>query len=269
MLEVTQHPVNSFWTLTYSDENIPLTKEGLQTLNPEHSRDFLKRLRYYHEPEKLRYFYVGEYGDQTGRPHYHFALFNFPTCERGLTRTNRRGDCCGVCDNVRKIWGHGIVYAGNLEASSAAYICGYITKKLTRRGDVRLNGREPEFARMSLKPGIGASFIPEAASALITHKLDERLSDVPTAFRTQGRVQPLGRYLTRSLRSSIGRSPNAPEATLQSQAERLRPLQEAARLEAPRGVYLETFKAKILEENEGKYQRLLSRSKIYKKRDKL
>lgn len=122
---------------------------------------------------------------------------------------------------------------------------------------------------MSLKPGIGASFIPEVASALITHKLDERLSDVPTSLRTAGRVQPLGRYLTRSLRTSIGRTPNAPEATLQARAEELRPLQEAARLEAPKGLYLETYKGKILEESEGKYQRLVARAKIYKKRDQL
>jgi len=269
MLETLSHPVNSFWTLTYSDENIPLTGENLQTLKPDDLRDFLKRLRYYHEPNKLRYFNVGEYGDQTGRPHYHLALFNFPTCERGLTRVNRRGDCCRICDGVREIWSKGLVYAGNLEASSAAYICGYITKKLTRRGDVRLNGREPEFARMSLKPGIGASFIPEVASALITHNLDERLSDVPTALRTTGRVQPLGRYLTRSLREQTGRPPNAPQATLQAQAEKLRPLQEAAKLEAPKGLYLETFKSKILEANEGKFQRLEARSKLYKKRDSL
>lgn len=269
MLEAKCHDVNSFWTLTYSDENIPLTGGNLGTLKPQDLVDFMKRLRYYHEPNKLRYYNVGEYGDKTGRPHYHLALFNFPTCERGTTRTNRRGNCCRVCDSVREIWSKGLVYAGNLEASSAAYICGYITKKLTGRGDPRLNGRQPEFSRMSLKPGIGASFIPEAASALITHKLDEQLSDVPTALRGNGTVQPLGRYLTRSLRQQIGRCPDAPPATLAAAAERLRPLQEAARLEAPKGVYLETLKGKILEENEGKYQRLVSRSKIYKKRDML
>lgn len=269
MLEVTQHPVNSFWTLTYSDENMPRTKDNLETLNAEHLTTFIKRLRHHHLPEKLRYFNVGEYGEKSGRPHYHAALFNFPTCERGLTRVNRRGDCCRICDGVREIWGKGLVHSGNLEASSASYICGYITKKLTRRGDGRLNGRDPEFARMSLRPGIGASFIPEAASALITHKLDEQLSDAPTAFRTNGTVQPLGRYLTRSLRMNLGRAPGAPASTIQAQQEKLLPLQEAARLMAPKGLYSETFKSLILEANEGKYQRLVARSKIYKKRDSL
>lgn len=268
MLETLQHPCNSFWTFTYTDEKIPVTSEGIPTLAPEHLTDFIKRLRHHHLPEKLRYFNVGEYGDQTGRPHYHSALFNFPTCERGVTRVNRRGDCCRICDNVREIWGHGLVHAGNLEASSAAYICGYITKKLTRRGDIRLCGKHPEFARMSLKPGIGAGIIPEVASALLSLNL-EQLPDVPTSLRTQGGVKPLGRYLTRALRSHTGKNPGAPSTTIQAQQEKLRPLQEAARQTAPKGLYSETVKTLILEANEGKYQRLLSRSKIYKKRGSL
>jgi len=269
MLEATQHPDNSFWTLTYSDDKIPLTEDNLQTLVPKHLTDFMKRLRNDVQPVKIRYFNVGEYGEKSGRPHYHLALFNFPTCERGITRTNRRGDCCRVCDNVRKIWGYGLVHAGNLEASSAAYICGYITKKLTRRGDIRLCGRSPEFARMSLKPGIGAGIIPDVASALLTHNLETTLADVPTSLRNSTRVQPLGRYLTRQLRSNIGRVPNAPPETLQAKAAEMLPLQEAARLSAPKGLYSETLKTLVIKEGDEKYKRLLARSKIYKKRDSL
>jgi len=271
MLETKEHPVNSFWTLTYSDENLPTIDNGeaiLQTLQAEDLTLFIKRLRSHHLPEKIRYYGVGEYGDQSGRPHYHLALFNFPTCERGVTTVNRRGHCCDICDRVRDIWGKGLVYAGNLEASSAAYICGYITKKLTRRGDVRLCGRQPEFARMSLKPGIGAMFIPEVASALLDHNL-ERLPDVPTSLRTNGSVQPLGRYCTRKLRAHIGMSENAPSTTIQAQKEKLLPLQEAARALAPKGLYSETLKSLILEANEGKFQRLKSRQSIYKKRSSL
>lgn len=268
MLETTQHAVNSFWTLTYRDEDIPLTPDNLQTLKPEDLTAFIKRLRHHHLPHKLRYFNVGEYGEQTGRPHYHLALFNFPTCERGVTRTNRRGDCCRICDHVREIWGHGLVYAGNLEASSAAYICGYITKKLTRRGDIRLCGRNPEFARMSLKPGIGAGFIPEVASVILDHNLDT-LSDVPTSLRTHGRVQPLGRHCTQVLREHIGRSRSAPSTTIQAHQEKLRPLQEAARQTAVKGFYSETLKQLIIEANEGKFLQLKAKQAIYKKRSSL
>lgn len=266
MLEAKCHPVNSFWTLTYSDDNIPLTEDALGTLQREHFTLFLKRLRKDYLPTKLRYFYVGEYGDQTERPHYHAALFNFPACSRGVTTPNRRGDCCSVCDRVKGIWGQGLVYSGQLEDASAAYIAGYVTKKLTSKDDPRLKGRAQEFAGMSLKPGIGAGFIPEVASVLLTHNLDGTLSDVPTSLRSKGRVQPLGRYLTRTLRAQIGLAPNAPEATIQAQKEKLQPLQEAARLVAPKGTYKETFRSLILDANEGKFQQLEAKSKIYKKR---
>lgn len=266
MLETTQHPENSFWTLTYTDENIPLTEAKIPTLEPLHLTQFMKRLRHHTNPSKVRYFNVGEYGEQTSRPHYHLALFNFPACERGNTSINRRGNCCSVCDLIRDVWGQGRVHSGNLETASAAYICGYITKKMTRKEDIRLCGRNPEFARMSLKPGIGAGIMPEVASALLSHNL-EQLPDVPTSLRSQSRVQPLGRYLTRTLRAQIGMPPNAPQATIEKRKAEMLPVQEMARKIAPKGLYLPTLKTLLVEANEGKYQQQLARSRIYKKRD--
>lgn len=266
MLEVTQWPLNSFWTLTYSDDKLPLTEGGLPNLVPKHLTDFMKRLREFYYPNKVRYFNVGEYGETSGRSHYHLALFNFPCCARGCTQPNRRGDCCDICDAISKIWGFGRVHAAALETGSAAYIAGYTTKKMTSKEDSRLCGRHPEFARMSLKPGIGAGILPDVASALLGHNLEDTLTDVPTSLRTQSRVQPLGRYLTRNLRESVGKPPNAPQEKLQELKEKMLPLQEAARLMAPKGTYLETLKSLILEANQGQYSRLEARAKIYKKR---
>lgn len=270
LLETLEHPINSFWTLTYSDDKLPLLPNNLPTLQPEHLTTFLKRLRKDHFPAKLRYFNVGEYGEQFGRPHYHLALFNFPHCERGVTNRNRRGTCCDICDRVQGIWGQGIVYSGQLESASAAYIAGYVLKKWTNPNDpetqAKLEGRYPEFARMSLRPGIGAHFMPEVASALLTHNLDSTLTDVPTSLRTHARVQPLGRYLTRQLRMQLGRSPDAPKETLQAHKETLRPLREIAQM-APRGSYSETLKALITEVNDPRARRLEHLSNLKKKRD--
>jgi len=268
MLECTQHPVNSCWTLAYGEDYLTKTEGGLPTLKPKELTDFLKRLRMDFHPLKLRYFYVGEYGSNTERPHYHLALFNFPACERGVTRLNRRGDCCGICDRVREIWSKGFVYSGQLENASAAYIAGYVTKKLTSKEDPRLCGRHPEYARMSLKPGIGAGFMPEVASALLTHNL-ETLTDVPTSLQHGPSVQPLGRYLTRQLRVQMGRVPDAPAETIKAQKERMLPLQEAAKALAPKGTYSETYKSLILEVNEGKYRQLEAKEKLTRKRDYL
>lgn len=266
MLEATQHPVNSFWTLTYDDANLPLTEDGLPTLNMKHLTDFMKRLRFDYYPNSLRYFNVGEYGDQTERPHYHLALFNYPACERGVSQLNRRGNCCSVCDRVRAIWSAGAVYSGQLEDASAAYIAGYVTKKLTSKTDPRLKGREKECARMSLKPGIGAGFISEVASVVLTHNLDTTLTDVPTSLQHGATVRPLGRYLTRRLRQEVGKEPNAPASTIKTHQEKLQPLREAARALAPKGLYCETLKQVVIEAHKGQNAKLTARSKIFKKR---
>jgi len=269
MLEATQHAVNSFWTLTYSDDSLPLTEGNLPTLVPSHLTDFMKRLRSDFYPQKLRYFNVGEYGDSTQRPHYHLALFGYPACERGRTQVKRSGNCCSMCDRVRGIWGFGLVYSGQLEANSAAYIAGYCTKKWTKEGEEILKGRKAEFARMSLRPGIGARFMPEVASALLTHSLDSTMSDVPTSLRTHARVQPLGRYLTRQLRQQIGRSADAPESTIQKAQEKLQPVREMAQATAPKGLFSVFFKEMIVQAHKGKHAQIDAKSKLYKKRGSL
>jgi len=59
-----------FITLTYDDEHLPpgaeLSKRDLQL--------FIKRLR--KRNPGIRYFAVGEYGTEKGRPHYHAVIFN-------------------------------------------------------------------------------------------------------------------------------------------------------------------------------------------------
>ncbi|UDN67890.1 replication initiator protein [robinz microvirus RP_172] len=267
-LEATQHKTNSFWTLTYTDENLPLTEDGIPTLKPSDLTDFMKRLRMSYEPLKLRYFNVGEYGESTSRPHYHLALFNYPACRRGVTVVNRQGNCCDICDGLKGIWAKGIVYSGQLEDASAAYICGYITKKLTSKHHPELGGRYPEFARMSLKPGIGAGLIPEVASVLLTHNL-EQLPDVPTSLRTGARVQPLGRYLTQQLRSHVGLDKKAPQATLEAQKAKLQILRETAFQTCSLGKNKETFQKLILDVHAGANAQLEAKSKIYKKRSHL
>ena len=129
---------------------------------------------------------------------------------------------------VLKAWGQGQVILGTLEQKSAAYIAGYVLKKLTKDDDPRLEGRRPEFARMSLRPGIGLGMMHDLASVLLEHKLDERMVDVPLTLQHGGKQFPLGRYLRRKLRTFIGRPENAPPEALKQQADELQPLRDAA-----------------------------------------
>ena len=97
----------------------------------------------------------------------------------------------------------GLVDVGTLTLESAQYVAGYVTKKLTSHDDPRLNGRHPEFARQSHRPGIGAPALKELEDFLypdVGAKLLMQTKDVPLFLRHGGKALPLGRYLRSKLR---------------------------------------------------------------------
>jgi hypothetical protein len=192
ILESMKHETNSFLTLTYDNEHCPA--DG--GLRPEHTRDWLKRFRSAIAPAKVRYYLVGEYGDETWRPHYHAALF-------GVGRESE--------EIMQSTWGKGNVFLGDLTLHSAQYIVGYVVKKMNKPDDPRLDGLPPEFARMSLKPGIGASAMADVGRELTSkHGADliAELGDVPNSLMREGKNLPLGRYLRSKLREESGFKPN-------------------------------------------------------------
>lgn len=219
MLETLKHPQSSFVTLTYAPEKVP----PMGTLNPAHTRDWLKRLRHAYS---IRYYLVGEYGDQTQRPHYHAALFGIGCLDAAncsyARKFKRPERLCSTCKTIQDTWNMGFTDVGTLTKESSAYICGYVTKKMTnpKNDQVKefLQGRHPEFARMSLKPGIGATAMDEVAQTLETdfgRELLEREKDVPQILAHGRRKLPLGRYLRGKLREKMGMEKNTPEEVLQ------------------------------------------------------
>lgn len=200
ILENQLHPYSIFATFTYSNDNLP----SGNTLVPEDMSKYFKRLR--KAIGKFRYYYVGEYGEQTKRPHYHALLF---------------GDFSGNrTDLVRKCWTQrysrvpiGHVHIGDVNNKSIAYCTGYITKGMTRDTDARLDGRHPEFSRMSRSPGIGAHALDRYVSELTTRKGAAALSqmgDIPSEIRIDGKSYPLGRYLVTKARDAVGMAPGLP-----------------------------------------------------------
>ena len=189
VLELYQHKHASFVTLTYDPEHLPLdgclVKRDLQL--------FLKRLRSVIFPLQVRYFAVGEYGDRTFRPHYHIALF-------GLGREHQA--------IIAKVWGLGLVHIGDLTRESAQYVAGYVTKKMTKKEDVRLGGRVPEFSLMSRNPGIGASAADQIADQMTKRSAGaswiNQNGDVPHVSRMDGGMWPLGRYMVSRIREGCG-----------------------------------------------------------------
>lgn len=224
LLEMLDHGEKncSFVTLTYSDERRRKVDDEIRSLNPRDLQDWLKRLRKRvatrYEGRRIRFFACGEYGDQTERPHYHAALFGHPHCF-GYQRIS--GVCpCPACSDVRETWDFGHVMVGQLTAKSAAYIAGYVTKKMTHRSDIRLGGRHPEFARMSLRPGIGVPALWTVASDMMRYNLELR-GDVPIALRYGAKMMPLGPFMRRKLRTMVGLDEKCPQASLQDGANRL------------------------------------------------
>lgn len=282
MLEATQWKDNAFVSLTYDECSLPLLSSGLATLEPKHLQDWLKRLRKVTAEKlpdvnvngapaerRLRFYAAGEYGDETQRPHYHVALFNFPTCARGRTRRKIgsgrpvwRG-CCLSCELVGETWGHGDVDLGMLETSSAQYVCGYTTKKMTSGQDARLFGRYPEFSRKSLRPGIGGEAMHELASELMRLGLDRTQPDVPSALRHGARELPLGRYLTRRLRKLVGKDEKTPQAIKDQLQAELQPVRKAA-FDASK-----SFASALVEARKGQSATFHARQKIYKGRKSL
>lgn len=162
--EAQMHSDNSFVTLTYNDENLPYGG----TLVKKDWQDFMKRLRW-HVKVPVRYYYAGEYGEQTLRPHYHACLFGFDPPDKQVY-TKRGEHVLYTSELLTSIWGKGFVSVGTVTFESAGYVARYCMKKVTgkkaeehyRRVDTRTGEIVdvlPEYADMSRRPGIGAEWL--------------------------------------------------------------------------------------------------------------
>lgn len=259
VLESLHHVENAFVTLTYSDENVPASG----SLVPAHVSSFLKRLRKKYSGTPLRFYAVGEYGDETQRPHYHLTMFGLSGRTDVLSRTMVRH--FGASQPIHDAWGLGHTLTAEFTRQTAQYVSGYVTKKLTSKDDPRLQGRSPEFARMSLRPGVGASIIPALAASLGEN---ENLED-GRVIRINGRKQYLGPYLLRLL--SAAREPDAKKIqAFKDQKSWERSLEMQALLHH-HGSPAEIVTARMAYQK-SVFQKLLTletRSKIYSKRGTL
>lgn len=140
-----------------------------------------------------RFFMVGEYGDKSERPHYHGAFF-------GINRAD-------FPELLQDTWGEGFTSSYPLDATRAAYIAGYCTKKMTSKDDTRLGSRHPEFSQMSRRPALADGIVQEIGKFLTTRqgrKYIEVTGDVPSVYRVQGKLWPLTDRHRRKLRVIAG-----------------------------------------------------------------
>lgn len=180
LLESLTHEENCFVTFTYSDENLPSD----MSLHPEDMSEFFKRLRAHYYPAKIRYYYSGEYGERNERPHYHSAIFGSSAADE---------------ETYIKKWDKGFIMVGDLNKFTARYMAGYVVKGWTFKGCDKLEGRHPEFQRMSRKPGLGCDAIKMIADKLKRREVDKNVKELII----DNRSVRLGRYLQDKLDQAL------------------------------------------------------------------
>lgn len=142
-LESKYHRDNCMVTLTYEERLRPkkLIKRDLQK--------FIKDLR--NDGLKFRYFGCGEYGELHGNCHFHIILFGIWPQDAKFQFTSKSGFPVYKSDYLTKVWHKGIVTVSEMAPGTAAYVAGYVDKKL---------GKD-EFILMSKRPGIGERYFRE------------------------------------------------------------------------------------------------------------
>ncbi|WNK12506.1 MAG: replication initiator protein [Microvirus sp.] len=156
------HQRQCFVTLTYREDQCP--PHG--GLDKSHFQKFIRRLRK-RLRVKIRYYMCGEYGDTTGRPHYHAILFGVWFDDARLSNglnPNRQSNYY-TSKMLDELWTHGDCIIGHVTPESCGYVARYIMKKIT--GDLatshytrvdpdgEIHEILPPYNAMSLKPGIG------------------------------------------------------------------------------------------------------------------
>lgn len=177
MLELPYHDQAWFLTLTYDDAHVPKsfavdkdTGECLAPVMTLRARDlqlFFKLLRRHFPNDHIRFFAAGEYGTESLRPHYHAIVFGLHLDDIQLYKRSVLGYNYFNSAKLSRCWidgsdgtQRGYVVAGQVSWDTCAYVARYILKK--QKGatkDIYSNlGIEPEFSRMSRKPGIGHQY---------------------------------------------------------------------------------------------------------------
>lgn len=173
------HSNSTFLTLTYNDDNVPATMQR------DDLRKFFKKL--WKRSIKFRYFACGEYGSMNHRSHFHVVMFGLSVLE---------------CEKiVAECWDKGYSMSLPFEPGAAAYVAGYVSKKLAldfKRYSHLNPDFKPEFQTMSNRPGLGFGFLRYVYDILKNYA--SGLDDIPPFLMLGDKKVLLPKYLKNKLR---------------------------------------------------------------------
>lgn len=210
-LEGKAHDDVLFVTLTYSEKYLPtdlynpktgqvFASHPLGCLDRRAPVLFVKRLRR-RSKRKLRVYYCGEYGENKGRPHYHFIIWGLPYSERKHIYASWTDPHTGdlMCDPKFLD-----VQVPKKEHDVFQYCNAYILKG-NKNAKSRSDGRPPEFAFGSLGLGKNAvSWIVQSLRGPSGQDFILRESDIPRTFKLNGKTYPIDRYLRAKIAEELG-----------------------------------------------------------------
>lgn len=173
ILESKKHDHNFFLTLTYDELHNPgkLRRGDLTVFIREVRRD-----------RSFRYFGCGEYGEQGFRPHYHLIAFGLNLNDLKFYGYSDNGVPLYNSKFLEDKWKNGLVMVEEFHPNNAAYVAGYVHKKLGKQGPF---DDAPEFICMSNRPGIGHDGLLERKDEFLQYG---------HLVGPSGRIMRLGRY---------------------------------------------------------------------------
>jgi hypothetical protein len=180
IVELQQHNEACWLTLTYAPEH-----KLSDSLRYEDAQKFIRALRkkFRKTHPLIRYYLAAEYGTKYRRPHFHICIYGWEPLLKLPTTKSQAGFQQWTNPTLDKLWPHGMITGGELNAETIGYTARYITKKINGdladahyrapEGSIDLDTGEvlthlkPEFNRMSLKPGIGGLYYEKNKSRIV------------------------------------------------------------------------------------------------------
>ena len=142
-------------TLTYNQENLPISENGCPTLSKDDIQKFFKRVRKTiskdYKDVSIQYFISGEYGSSYLRPHYHLILY-INTNNKSYTKYDFQTICLDK-------WKKGYIDFKPTSNLSVRYLAKYMGKTTGVSEYAESNNLPLPFILMSRRPAIGAKYL--------------------------------------------------------------------------------------------------------------